>query len=383
MKSICLTICCCLIMTMNPMAQSPSSNEELSNRKQHIVRIAAYTGKGDLEHLKTALVDGLDGGLTVNEIREVLVHAYAYCGFPRSLRGLQTFISVLDERKERGIEDVAGRDATPVKDKRSRYERGRDILTAISGMPADAPKAAYAEFAPVIEQFLKEHLFADLFERDVLTYYERELATVSVLAAMGGVEPMARSHMGICLNLGIKPGELRHLLDIVERNIGYKEADAVRKELNALLQAKGLPVYPLSEQDTAESVKDVFPKGGKLADNPNFTGEAWLAGFVSLADSMDCTVSNVTFAPGVRNNWHSHPGGQILLCTSGKGYYQEKGKPARVLLSGDVVKIAPDVVHWHGAAPDSEFTHIAIGTQQHKGGAVWYEPVTDEEYNNL
>ena len=96
---------------------------------------------------------------------------------------------------------------------------------------------------------------------------------------------------------------------------------------------------------------------------------------------MDCTVGNVTFAPGVRNSWHSHPGGQILLCTSGEGRYQEKGKPVQVLRPGDVVKIAPNVVHWHGAAPDSEFTHIAIGAQQSKGGAVWLAPVTDEEYN--
>ena len=93
-----------------------------------------------------------------------------------------------------------------------------------------------------MKRFLKEHLFADIFERDVLTYDERELATVSILAAIGGVEPMARSHMGICLNLGITPAQLHQLLDIVSRNIGPGEADAVRKELNTLLQAKGLPV---------------------------------------------------------------------------------------------------------------------------------------------
>jgi len=129
--------------------------------------------------------------------------------------------------------------------------------------------------------------------------------------------------------------------------------------------------------------KDVFSKGSLIVDHPNFTGEAWLDRFVTAADSMDCTVSNVTFAPSVRNSWHSHPGGQILLCTSGKGYYQEKGKSIQVLHSGDVVRIAPDIVHWHGAAPDSEFTHIAIGTQVAKGPVKWFEPVTDKEYNEL
>lgn len=131
-----------------------------------------------------------------------------------------------------------------------------------------------------------------------------------------------------------------------------------------------------------QSAKDVFATGSLLANNPNFTGEAWLEMFVTAADSMDCTVGNVTFAPGVRNNWHSHPGGQILLCTSGKGLYQEKGEAIRELYPGDVVKIAPGVVHWHGAAPDSGFTHIAIGTQVSKGPAEWSGPVTDEAYND-
>lgn len=94
-------------------------------------------------------------------------------------------------------------------DSRSRYERGRDILSEISGISADSPKAAYAEFAPVIERLLKEHLFADLFERDVLTYAERELATISVIAVLGeSAEPMLRGHLGICRNLGYTQSQL-------------------------------------------------------------------------------------------------------------------------------------------------------------------------------
>ena len=127
---------------------------------------------------------------------------------------------------------------------------------------------------------------------------------------------------------------------------------------------------------------DPFALGTLMPDNPNFTDKAWLQGYVAPQDGFGCTVANVTFAPGCRNSWHSHKGGQILLCTSGKGYYQEKGKPIQLLLPGNVVKIAPDVIHWHGAAPDSEFTHIAIGTQLDKGGVTWLEPVTDEEYNS-
>ena len=129
--------------------------------------------------------------------------------------------------------------------------------------------------------------------------------------------------------------------------------------------------------------EDVFPKGDKLPDSPNFTGEAWLETLVTKADSMDCTVGNVTFAPGVRNSWHSHPGGQILLCTSGEGRYQEKGKLMQTLHPGDVVYIPPEVKHWHGAGSDEWFTHIAIEIPAEGGSNEWLEPVTDQQYSAL
>ena len=226
-------------------SQTPKAEQAMDSKRQHITEIAALTGKGDLDKLKTVLIDGLNDGMTVSELKEVMVHAYAYCGFPRALRGLQTLVAVLDERKAKGIEDDWGRKASPITDTRSKYERGRDILVEISGIPADAPKADYAILAPEIEVFLKEHLFADLFERDVLTYAERELTTVAVIASLGkGVEPMLKGHMGIALNVGITPDELRSVLAIVEKNIGRDEADGGRLALNEVLQSKGLTTAP-------------------------------------------------------------------------------------------------------------------------------------------
>ena len=214
------------------------ANEVLTAREQAIVAVASYTGKGDLEHLKSALTQALEAGMTINEINEVLIHAYAYCGFPRSLRAIQTFMQVVDERKADGINDPVGREASAIKDNRSRYERGRDVLAEISGTPADTPKAGYAVFAPTIERFLKEHLFADLLGRDLLTWRERELATVSILAGVGGVEPMAYGHMSICLHLGITAGQLSALLNIVETNLGKTVSKPLRKVLNQLTEKK-------------------------------------------------------------------------------------------------------------------------------------------------
>lgn len=214
------------------------ANRVLAEREQAIVTVASYTGKGDLENLKQAFVQALDAGMTVNEINEVVIHAYAYCGFPRSLRAIQTLMQVVEERKADGIMDVIGRGASIITDNRSRYERGCDVLAEISGVPADAPKAGYAIFAPTIERFLKEHLFADLFERDLLTYRERELTTVSVLAGVGGVEPMFGSHAAICMHLGVTPEQLSAMLNIVEMNLGKTYSEPLRKVLNQLTEKK-------------------------------------------------------------------------------------------------------------------------------------------------
>ena len=214
------------------------ANRVLAEREQAIVAVASYTGKGDLENLKQAFVQALDAGMTVNEINEVVIHAYAYCGFPRSLRAIQTLMQVVEERKADGITDVIGRGASIITDNRSRYEHGCDVLAEISGVPADAPKAGYAIFAPTIERFLKEHLFADLFERDLLTYRERELTTVSVLAGVGGVEPMFGSHAAICMHLGVTPEQLSAMLNIVEMNLGKTYSEPLRKVLNQLTEKK-------------------------------------------------------------------------------------------------------------------------------------------------
>ena len=110
-----------------------------------------------------------------------------------------------------------------------------------------------------------------------------------------------------------------------------------------------------------------------------FIGRSWLAP-LTTNKSLNVPVANVTFEPGCRNNWHSHTGGQLLIAVGGKGYYQEKGKAARLLLPGDIVEIAPDVVHWHGAAPDSWFSHLAIECNPQTNKNTWLEPVDDKQY---
>ncbi|MGA2122101.1 MAG: cupin domain-containing protein [Methanoregula sp.] len=140
---------------------------------------------------------------------------------------------------------------------------------------------------------------------------------------------------------------------------------------------------------TAKKIPErvIFPKGEKIAGekiaNGHFTGSVWLHVLVPDDSTFHCPAFNVTFEPCARNNWHKHPGGQILLVTGGKGYYQEAGRNAQVIREGDVVMIHPCVKHWHGAAPDHWLSHIAISTNVQRGEAAWLEPVPDEEYRAI
>lgn len=125
----------------------------------------------------------------------------------------------------------------------------------------------------------------------------------------------------------------------------------------------------------------IFEKGEKI-DNPNFTGNAWLKDLITADSLNQNSVGCVTFEPGTRTGWHSHPSGQIILAIDGIGYYQEKGKPVEIIRKGDVVKCPCNTPHWHGASPDCQFIQIAI-TGRENGPTVWYKEVTDEEYNSF
>ena len=135
--------------------------------------------------------------------------------------------------------------------------------------------------------------------------------------------------------------------------------------------------------DTTAIMNSIFPRGEKSTSDNNFNGGVWIKRFISPRDSLDCIVSLVTFEPGVRTNWHSHPGGQILMVVEGTGYYQEKGKPRQIIRKGDVVKCPPGVIHWHGASPNDEFAHLVVAPDAGKGEVRWLQKVTEEEYKGL
>ncbi|WP_198139732.1 carboxymuconolactone decarboxylase family protein [Pedobacter sp. BAL39] len=209
----------------------------LNKHQQTLAAIAALTATGNLPELKSALNDGLDAGLTINEIKESLVQLYAYCGFPRSLNGINTLMAVLEERKDRKITDPEGKEATVVKET-NKYQSGKRNLQQLTGVEEKGPKTGANAFAPVIDVFLKEHLFADIFNRDVLSYRQREFVTIAALAAMPGVEPQLKAHLSMGKNTGITDTQLAELAGVIEINAGRTQANILRK----LIDQPELPV---------------------------------------------------------------------------------------------------------------------------------------------
>ena len=207
----------------------------LSEQEKGIILIASYTAQGKLVKLGDALNEGLNNGLTINESKEVLVHLYAYAGFPRSIRGLQTFLDVLDDRKSKGITDDRGVDASPISETQDKYDRGKKILENLVGRSLDGPKPAYQEFSPAMDRFLKEHLFADIFERDVLSHKQRELVTISVIASLGTLEPMLKSHLNLSLNVGWQPEQLREFTKVLDGTTTTENAKAAKLVLQEVL----------------------------------------------------------------------------------------------------------------------------------------------------
>jgi alkylhydroperoxidase/carboxymuconolactone decarboxylase family protein YurZ len=207
-------------------------NEGLNAKQEKIVTIAAFTANGDLQKLKTALNEGLDAGLTVNEIKEVLVQMYAYCGFPRSLNGIGTFMSVMEEREKKDINDELGKEPSPMPGNKSSIELGTEIQTRLVGRPVTG---AIYTFVPAIDQFLKGHLFGDIFGRDNLDFQSREIATISALASMEGVNSQLQSHFNVGFNVGLTEAQMRSLVSVLEAKVGKKVADNACEVLNKVL----------------------------------------------------------------------------------------------------------------------------------------------------
>jgi 4-carboxymuconolactone decarboxylase len=216
-------------------AQTMDANQALNAKQQSIIPIAAFTANGDMAKLRTALHAGLDAGLTVNEIKEILVQMYAYAGFPRSLNGINTFMAVMDERQAKGIKDEMGKEASPVPADMNKDAYGAKVRARLGGREVIPPPSGYQLFTPVIDTFLKEHLFADIFARDNLDYQNRELATIAALASMTGTAGQLQFHLGAAMNTGLTEAQMKDFISVLKSKVGKKEAENASEILAEVL----------------------------------------------------------------------------------------------------------------------------------------------------
>ena len=173
--------------------------------------------------------------MTVNEIKEILVQMYAYAGFPRSLSGIQTFMAVMDERQAKGIKDQAGKDAAPLPAGMNRDEYGAKVRAKLAGQEVIPPPSGYQLFTPVIDTFLKEHLFADIFARDILDHRSRELATIAALSSMTGTRGQLQFHLGAAMNVGLTEAQMRDFISVLAAKVGEKESESAYAILGQVL----------------------------------------------------------------------------------------------------------------------------------------------------
>lgn len=230
------------------------------------------------------------------------------------------------------------------------------------------------EFAPKFAELNDDILFGEVWSREEkLSLRDRSLVTVVALMAQGLTDSSFQYHLITAKQNGVTRSEIAEILTHAAFYAGWPKAWAA---------------FRIAKEVWKEEEDE---KGGGLfgLGEPNVAFAQYFIGksYLKMLTTEGVPVANVTFEPGCRNNWHIHRadrgGGQILLCTSGRGWYQEWGEEARELHPGDVVTISAGVKHWHGAAKDSWFTHLAIEVPGEKTSNEWLEPVTDEQYQIL
>ena len=235
------------------------------------------------------------------------------------------------------------------------------------------------EFAPDFAHFNDDILFGENWNNTDIDLKTRSIITVVALMSQGITDNSIRYHIQNAKNHGISQKEMAAVITHVAFYAGWPHAWAV---FNIAKEVYAENAPAVSDKDRFQS-EIMFPIGEPNPYGDYFVGQSYLA----PVSTEQIPIYNVTFEPACRNNWHIHHaksgGGQMLICIGGRGWYQESGKEPRELNPGDIVNIPAEVKHWHGAAKDSWFAHLAIEIQGEDSSTQWCEPVSDEEYGKL
>ena len=242
-----------------------------------------------------------------------------------------------------------------------------------------AGREQLGEFAATFAHLNDDVLFGEVWNEAAIDVKTKCIITVVSLMASGITDSSLLYHLQNAKAHGVSREEIAAVITHVTMYVGWPKGWAVFRLAKEVWNEKA---EELTDKDRYQNTI-FFPIGEKNPFGQFFVGQSYLAPLTA----EQVPVYNVTFEPACRNNWHIHHaksgGGQMLICVGGRGYYQEWGKPAIELTPGSVINIPAEVKHWHGAAPDSWFSHLALEIPGEEGRTEWCEPVSDEDYGKL
>lgn len=334
----------------------------LDNKTREMITVTSLSVQQTLPQLKAHINALLNTGATPLEVREIIYQCAPFIGFPKTLNAIEIMNQVFIER---GINLPLENSATSTE--QNRYELGKNIQMPIYGDEIKKSLESLPDnMGENVSNLLTEVCFGDFYTRKYLDLKTRELLVLAILTTTNNPDTL-KSH----IRGNLKVGNSKEI--IAAAIIQCMPYTGFPNTINAL--------KILQETITEnEELNQPFKKGEINPYNKFFTGTTYLNMLVEKDELWNSSIGNVTFEKGSRTNWHSHTGGQILLVTAGEGRYQEKGKPMQILKQGDVVKIPINVIHWHGASPDSAFSHISIETNVPNNKTTWLDQVKDNEY---
>lgn len=338
--------------------------KELSQRDRSMVTLSVLIATGRTAQLPGHLGRGLTNGIKPGEVAGMVTQLALYTGWPNAVSALNVIEEVFNERR---IDTASLRTIPPF---------GAPLPASDSARAATVARDI-APIAPKFAELTDDVIFGDLWRRTDLAPRDRSLVTITALAASGDTDQLA-FHVGRGLENGLTRAQIAEAFTHMAFYAGWPKATAA---IAVLGKVPGQAPASAATAVPGGNLQVVAPGRSPVAGPAsNFTGSVVVTSAFKGSGASRLGGATVTFQPGSRTNWHSHPLGQLLVVTSGEGRVQIEGGDVRSIRVGDTVWTGPGVRHWHGAAPDKAISHVAV-TEAAAGETVtWMEPVTDAVY---
>lgn len=337
---------------------------ELSPRDRSLVTLSVLIATGKTAQMPGHLGRSLTNGIKPTEVAGMVTQLAFYTGWPNAVSALNVIEDVFTERKidAAALRTVAGTSAA---------------LPTTDAARAASVQKNFAPVAPKFAELTNNVVFGDLWRRTDLSPRDRSLVTIAALAA-GGDDEQLRFHIGLGLENGLTQAQIGEALTHLAFYAGWPKASAAIGTAGQVFTKRGEATVV-----QASSGIQVTPAGQSPAAGPPsyFTGSVAVTSPFKGTDGAKLGGGTVTFQPGAHTNWHTHPLGQLLIVTAGRGWVQAQGETVQAMNPGDTVWIKPGLKHRHGATRTSGMTHVAVSEAENGESVTWLEPVTDDQYN--